>query len=255
GGFGLPARHPVVGRIEQSYAKRLLLLPEDTQLLVLAAAAEPLGDPVLLERAVGQLGIDLVAATPAAAAGLLELGPRIEDPHPPGRAAAYASAAHDDRLRVHRALAEATDPDRDADRRAWHRARGTPRPDEDVAAELERSAARAQRRGGVAAAAAFLERSAALSPDRAGRARRSLAAAEAKQLAGSPRAASKLLLAAVDGPLDVRESALAQRLRGQIALDLRRIGEVVPLLLDAANRLQSVEPDVAREAYLEALRA
>jgi DNA-binding CsgD family transcriptional regulator len=255
GGFGLPARHPVVGKIEESYAKRLLLLPAETQLLVLAAAAEPLGDPVLLQRAVQVLGIDMMASVPAVDAGLLDVRGRIEFAHPLVRSAAYGSAADDDRHRVHRALAEATDPEKDADRRAWHRARGTPRPDEDVAAELERSAGRAQARGGIAAAAAFLERAAALSPDPASRARRSLAAAEAKQLAGAPQAASRLLATAVDGPLDELENALAQRLQGQIALDLRRGREAVPFLLVAAKRLEAVAPALARDTYLEALRA
>ena len=255
GGFGLPARQPVVSKIELSYAKRLLQLPEETQLLVLAAAAEPLGDPLLLHRAAEMLALNPTASGPAVDAGLLDVAGRVEFAHPLVRSAAYRSAAADDRYRVHRALAEATDPERDPDRRAWHRARATPAPDEDVAAELERSAGRAQARGGVAAAAAFLERAADLSPDFGKRARRALRAAEAKQLAGAPQAASTLIAAALDGPLDERETALALRLKGQTALGLWRGREAVPFLLDAARLLESVEPTLAREAYLEALRA
>ena len=149
-------RPPVAGKVEQSYARRLLRLPADTRLLVLAAAAEPLGDPVLLRRAGEALGIDLAVADPAATAGLLQISGRVEFAHPLVRSASYRAAAADDRHRVHRALAEATDPEADPDRRAWHRARATPEPDEEVAAELECSAGRAQSRGGIAAAAAFL---------------------------------------------------------------------------------------------------
>ena len=255
GGFGLPAHQPVASKIEQSFAKRLLGLPGETQLIVLAAAAEPLGDPLLLHRAAETLELDLTAAEPAVDAGLLDTRGHIEFAHPLIRSAAYRSATADDRRRVHRALADATDPDRDPDRRAWHRARATAAPDEEIAAELERSAGRAEARGGVAAAAAFLGRAAALSPDLATRARRSLAAAEAKQVAGAPQAAATLLAAADDGPLDELESALAQRLRGQIALDLRRGGEALPFMLDAARRLSSLEPELARDTYLEAMRA
>jgi DNA-binding CsgD family transcriptional regulator len=255
GGFGLPERHVLLGRIEQSYAKRLLVLPDETRLLVLAAAAEPLGDLVLLHRTANLLGLELSAARAAEDAGLLEVGARVQFAHPLVRSAAYRLAAADQRRRVHRALAEATDPGRDPDRRAWHLARATSGTDEDVARELERSAGRAQARGGLAAAAAFLERAAALSPDPRTRARRTLEAADAKQLAGAPEAASTLLAAAIDGPLDERERALAQRVKGQIALDLRRVGEAAPLLLDAADRLASTEPDVARDSYLEAMRA
>ena len=239
GGFGIPARQPVGSKIEQSFAKRLQLLPAETQLLVLAAAAEPLGDPLLLHRAAENLGLDPAASGPALDAGLLDVSGRVEFAHPLVRSAAYSSATADDRQRVHRALAEATDPERDPDRRAWHRARAAPAPDENVAAELERSAGRAQARGGVAAAAAFLERASALSPDSAKRAQRALRAAEAKQLAGAPEAASTLLAVAIDGPLDELESASAQRLKGQIALDLRRGGEATPLLLEAASRLEA----------------
>jgi DNA-binding CsgD family transcriptional regulator len=255
GGFGLPVSHPIVGKIEQSYAKRIQMLPAETRLLVLAAAAEPLGDPVLLHNTAEGLGLDMAATGSAVDAGLLEVGARVEFAHPLVRSAAYRLAGSDERQRVHRALAEATDPARDPDRRVWHRARATSGPDEEVAAELERSAERAQARGGLAAAAAFLERAAALSPDAAKRARRTLEAANAKQLAGDPEAASKLLVAALDGPLDERESALAQRTKGQIALDLRRAIDAAPLLLDAARQLEAIDPSIARDTYLDAFRA
>jgi hypothetical protein len=155
GGFGVPASGRVDSRIEQSYVQRILGLPPDTQILVLAAAAEPLGDPVLLERAAGALGVGIAAAGPAVDAALLTVGARVEFGHPLVRSAAYRSAGPDDRRRVHHALAESTDPQTDPDRRAWHRARATPGTDDEVAADLERSASRAQARGGVAAAAAF----------------------------------------------------------------------------------------------------
>ena len=185
GGFGFPSNEPVAGRIEQSYVRRLKQLPSDTRLLVLAAAAEPLGNPVRLQQAAEMLGIDLAAAGPAQDGGLLELGGRVEFAHPLVRSAAYRSAAADDRRRVHRALAEATAAETDPDRRAWHRARATLGPDEEVAAELERSAGRAQARGGIAAAAAFLQRSAELTLDPARRAERALAAAQVSFQAGA----------------------------------------------------------------------
>src|SRR5215471_16186860 len=169
GGFGHPAPRAVTSKIEQSYVARLVQLPAVTRLLVLAAAAEPLGDRLLLHRAAEVLGLDLTALDDAVAAGLLEVAGRVEFAHPLVRSAAYGSADADDRYRVHRALADVTDAERDPDRRAWHRARATAGPDEDVAAELERSAGRAQGRGGVAAAAAFLQRSAELTVDPARR--------------------------------------------------------------------------------------
>ncbi|HWM20892.1 MAG TPA: AAA family ATPase, partial [Ilumatobacteraceae bacterium] len=148
GGFGFPGSQPVAGKIEQSYAQRLLQLPADTRLLVVAAAAEPLGDAVLLRRAAESLGLDMTAAHPAVEAGLVKVGARVEFAHPLVRSTAYRSATDDDRHRVHGALAAATDPETDPDRRAWHRARATPGPSEEVAEELERSAGRAQARGG-----------------------------------------------------------------------------------------------------------
>jgi DNA-binding CsgD family transcriptional regulator/tetratricopeptide (TPR) repeat protein len=251
GGFGLPSSQPVAGRIEQSYVRRLQLLPADTRLLVLTAAAEPLGDLVLLHRAAGMLGIDLAAAGPAQDDALLELGGRVEFAHPLVRSAAYRSAAADDRHRVHRALADATVTETDPDRRAWHRARATPGPDEEVAAELEGSAGRAQARGGVAAAAAFLQRSAELTVDPARRAGRALAAAQASFQAGTFDAALRLAATAEAGPLDEVQRARAGLLRGHIALAVGS-SDAAPVLLRAARRLAPFDLDLARETYLTA---
>ena len=168
GGFGLPDARPLASRIEQGFLQRVQALPRDTQLLLLAAAAEPVGDLGLLWRAAERLGIGGEAGRPAEAAGLIEIGARVRFTHPLVRSAVYRAAAPGDRRDVHRALAEATDPVLDPDRRAWHRAHATAAPDEAVAAELARSAGRAQARGGLAAAAAFLERAAELTPDPAG---------------------------------------------------------------------------------------
>ena len=253
GGFGLPSGQPVAGRVEQSYVRRLQLLPSDTQLLVLTAAAEPLGDPVLLHRAAGMLGIDLAAAGPAQDGGLLELGGRVEFAHPLVRSAAYRSAATDDRRRVHRALADATVAETDPDRRAWHRARATPGPDEEVAAELERSAGRAQARGGVAAAAAFRQRSAELTVDPAPRAERSLAAAQATFQAGAFDAALQLAAAAEAGPLDGFQRAQIDLLRGHVAFASGHgTGAAARLLLNAARQLEPFDLELARETYLVA---
>ena len=251
GGFGLPSSQPVASRIEQSYMRRLRLLPSDTQLLVLTAAAEPLGDRALLHRAAGMLGIDIAAAGPAQDGGLLELGGRVEFAHPLVRSAAYRSAATDDRHRVHRALADATVAETDPDRRAWHRARGTPGLDEEVAAELERSAGRAQARGGVAAAAAFLQRSAELTVDPARRAERALAAALASCQAGAFDAALQLAATAEAGPLDGFPRARIDLLRGNIALALGS-SDAAPLLRGAARGLEPFDLDLARETYLVA---
>jgi DNA-binding CsgD family transcriptional regulator len=250
GGFGLPGGQPVAGRIEQSYVRRLQLLPADTQLLVLTAAAEPLGDPILFHRAAGALGIDLAAAGPAQDGGLLELGGRVEFAHPLVRSAAYRSAAANDRHRVHRALADATVAETDLDRRAWHRARAAPGPDEEVAGELECSADRAQARGGVAAAAAFLQRSAELTVDPARRAERALAAAQASFQAGAFDAALRLAATAEAGPLDEFQRARVELVRGQITFASGQGSNAAPLLLKAARRLEPFDLGLARETYL-----
>ena len=187
GGFGLPSAVAVPDSVEESFRRRAGALPRETWRLLLVAAAEPLGDPVLVWRAAGRLGIGADAARPAAEAGLVEFGARVRFRHPLVRSAAYQSASVQDRQEVHRALAEATDAATDPDRRAWHLAQAAPGPDEGVASELERSAGRAQTFGGLAAAAAFLERAAVLTPDPAQRAGRALAAAQAKAQAGRVR--------------------------------------------------------------------
>jgi DNA-binding CsgD family transcriptional regulator len=252
GGFGLPGSQPVVSKIEQSYARRLLQLPSDTRLLVLAAAAEPLGDPVLLHRAAETLGVDMAAVSPAVDAGLLQVGGRVEFAHPLVRSAAYRAAAAEDRHRVHRALAEATDAETDPDRRAWHLAQATPGPGEEVAAELERSAGRAQARGGVAAAAAFLQRAVALTVDPARRAERALAAAQATLQAGAFEAALGLLATAEAGPLDEFQRARVELMRGHVAFASGLLGDAPALLLKAGRRLEPFDLELARRTYLTA---
>src|SRR5947207_676099 len=255
GGFGLPDTMSLTGRLEQVFAGRAESLPPDSRQLMLVAAAEPLGDVTLLWRAARRLGLGPEAAAPAEAAGLVEFGVRVRFRHPLVRSAAYRAASPPERREVHRALADAIDGDAYPDRRAWHRAHATAGLDETVAAELERSAARAQRRGGVAAAAAFLQRAAELTPDPARRGARALAGAAAKLEAAAPGAASALLDAAELCPLDDYQRARSQRLRAQIAFSLSRGSDALPLLLDAAKRLAGFGTGLAHETYLEAFSA
>jgi DNA-binding CsgD family transcriptional regulator len=255
GGFGFPGGVSRSTSIEESFERRLDALPSETRRLVLVAAAEPLGDPLLVWRAAELLGIPARAATPAAEAGLLDFGARVQFRHPLVRSAAYRSAPQGERQDAHRALAEATDPKVDPDRQAWHRAEAALGPDEDLASELERSACRAQRRGGLAASAAFLERAATLTPEPARRAERLLAAARAKRDAGAPEAALGLLVAVEAGPLDALRTAEVERLRGHLALMERRGNVAARLLLSAARRLEPLDAELARETHLESLGA
>ena len=228
GGFGLPRALP--GRIEDSFRRRVDALPAQARRLLLLAAADPTGDPVLVWRAAGRLGIGTLAAGPAAEAGLAEFGARVQFRHPLVRSAVYQSSSVQERQEVHQALAEATDPRTDPDRRAWHRAQAAAGPDEEVAAELEASAGRAQARGGLAAAAAFCERAALLTPDPARRAGRTLVAAQASLRAGAFGKALELLAMAEAGPLDDLQGTRADWLRGQIAF-ASGPGSDAPLLL------------------------
>jgi DNA-binding CsgD family transcriptional regulator len=255
GGFGLPSAGPLPGRIEESFRRQLDGLPEQTRRLLALAAADPSGDPLLVWRAAARLGIPVQAGTAAAGAGLVEFGPRVRFRHPLVRSAAYRWAPVQQIQEVHAALAQATDPAADPDRRAWHRAQAAAGPDEEVAAELERSAGRAQRRGGLAAAAAFLDRAALLTPDPNRRAQRLLAAARANRDAGELDAALGLLVAAEAGPLNARQAAQIEHLHGQIAFDQGRGTDGARLLLSAAQRLEPLDAALARETYLEAIWA
>jgi DNA-binding CsgD family transcriptional regulator len=255
GGFGLSGGPAVPGRIEQSYRERLAPLPPSTRLLLLVAAAEPGGNPVLVWRAAAGLGIGPDAAASAADLGLVDFGAQVRFSHPLVRSAVYRAGAPEERRRVHRALAEATDADVDPDRRAWHCAQAAAGLDEDVAAMLERSAGRARARGGLAAGAAFHERAAELTPDLRRRAQRALLAAQGKHQAGAPDAALRLLAMAQAGPLDEHERARARLLHAQITFAMTRGRDAPPLLLEAARRLEPLDPRLARETYLEAFAA
>jgi DNA-binding CsgD family transcriptional regulator len=255
GGFGLPDAVTSAGSVEESFMQRVRALPPETQRLLLIAAAEPVGDVSLLWRAAEKLGIAGTAGRPAEEAALIEIGIRVRFRHPLVRSAAYHAAPLQERREVHRALAEATDPAVDPDRRAWHRAQAAAEPDEAVADELLRSAARAQARGGVAAAAAFLERAAELTPDPAGRGRRAVAAAQAKFDAAASDSALELLATAELAPLDELQRARLERLRAEIAFARTRGREAPALLLGAAQRLDPIDAELARETHLEAMAA
>jgi DNA-binding CsgD family transcriptional regulator len=255
GGFGLSGADGLSGRIEDSFRRRLAQLSSDQRRFALLAAAEPLGDPGLLRRATERLRIHVDAMDPAAFDGLLQWGTLLTFRHPLVRSATYRSASPDERRAAHRALADVTDPVVDPDRRAWHLAEAAAGPDEEIATELERSAGRAQARGGLAAAAAFLERAAGLTPEPAVRAVRSLAAAEAKLRAGAPEAAWQLLSAAQAGPLGELHAARLDLLHAQIAYAQNRGDDAPPLLLRAAQQLEPLDLRLARDTYLDALAA
>jgi DNA-binding CsgD family transcriptional regulator len=255
GGFALPGALSLSGRIEESFLKRLEALPAETQRLLLVAAAEPTGDPFLLWRAAERLGISGTALEPAESTALIEIDSRVRFRHPLVRSAVYRTARPNERRQVHRALADATDARLDPDRRAWHLAEAATGPDEDVAAELERAAGRAQARGGLAAAAAFLERAATLTSKPSRRAERALAAAQTKYEAGALEDALALLGTAEAAAMDDAQRARLHLLRAQIAFAAQRGGDAPRLLLGAARELEAVDPDRARTTYLEALEA
>ena len=255
GGFGLPEALPLERRIEDRFAQRLEALPADTRWLLLVAAADPTGDPALVWRAAARLGLTGAALEPLAGADLIEIGARVRFRHPLVRSAVYRAAAPAERRRVRGALAEATDPRVDPDRRAWHLAEATAGPDESVACALERAAGRAQARGGLSAAAVFLERAAALTPHPVRRSQRALAAAQTKYEAGALDDAVALLAIAETGDVNDLQRARVHLLRAQIAFALQRGGDAPKLLLEAARALEEVDSNRARTTYLEALEA
>jgi DNA-binding CsgD family transcriptional regulator len=254
GGFGLPhtGTRPdrIEHKIEQSFLARIEELPEQSRLLLLTAAAEPVGDPTLVWRAADRLGVTPATALDDEMDRLLSFDVRVLFRHPLVRSAVYRAAKEEDRRAVHLALAAVTDPQVAPDRRAWHLATAATAPDEAVAAELERSADRAQARGGLAAAAAFLQRSVALTIDATRRAERAVAAADASVRAGDLDAARRLVDLA---ELDARSEFLrvrAQLVRGRIAYTAGVTTEAPAMLLAAAQRLEPFDMDLARETYL-----
>jgi DNA-binding CsgD family transcriptional regulator len=255
GGFGLPAATNLPRHLEDLYLRRVGELPEATQRLLLLAAAEPTGDPALIWRAAHWLGVDKTSLPPAEDAELVEIRARARFRHPLVRSAVYRAATPSERRAAHRALANAMDPETDADRFVWHRAQAAVGVDEEVAAELERSADRAQARGGAAAAAAFLARAAELTPDPAERGRRALAAAHAKVDAGASDAGLELLATAELAPLSELQRARSERLHAEITFQRTRGSEAPRLLLNAARRLEPLDVPMARETYLEAMTA
>ena len=255
GGFGQPNLVPLAGRIEESFLRRLEDLPAESRLLLLVAAAEPVGDPAVMWRAATRLGIPSTALNSAARAELLDVGARVRFRHPLVRSAVYGSASDPDRQRAHRALADVTDAALEPDRRAWHRAQATREPDEHVAEELERSAGRAQARGGLAAAAAFLGRAAELTADPARRAERMLAAARVNLRAGAFDEALALLGAAEAGPLDELGLARLNLLQAEVAFAQDRGSDAPAMLLEAARRFETLDARLSRETYLDAWSA
>jgi len=255
GGFGLPTAALIPGGMQENFRRRVEVLPDQTRRLLLIAAAEPLGDPALVWGAAARLGILADAAVPATEAGLVEFGTRVRFRHPLVRSAVYGAACPQQRQEMHAALAEATDPLHDPDRRAWHRASAAPGPDEEVAAELVRSAGRAQARGGMAAAAAFLERATTLTLDPARRTERALEAASAKIRAGAFGEARRLLAIAEAGPLSDFQQARIDMMGAELAFLTNRGSEAPPLLLKAARRLEPIDPELSRATYLQALSA
>jgi AAA ATPase domain len=251
GGFGYLDAKGLPTRLEDTFQRRLEAVPDDARLLLLVAAAEPVGNPLLVWRAAERLGIESAAAD-ANLDGLLTIEESVTFRHPLVRSALYRTAPVAQRRAVHLALAEATAREVDPDRRAWHLAAAASGPDEEVALELERSAGRAQARGGVAAAAAFLQRAVALTTDPVRRAERAIAAAEASFLAGAFDAALGLATAAETGALDEFQRARVDLLRGNVAFASGQISDAAPLLLKAARRIEPLDPELARETYLTA---
>src|SRR4051812_44481455 len=251
GGFGLVEAQGLAGRIEESFVRRVETLSDDAQCVLLVAAAEPVGDPLLLLAASERLGV-AISAVDAETDGLLAFGERVTFRHPLVRSAVYRTATREQRREVHLALAEATDRTVDPDRRAWHLATAAAGPDEAVAAALEQPAGRAQARGGLAAAAAFLHRSVVLSGDPEQRVRRALAAAQASLHAGIFEGALELLALVEASTPDELQAAHAELLRGQIAFASSMGPTAPPLLLEAARRLERLDPELARDTYLDA---
>lgn len=254
-GFTAPNDGSRTSEIDAAFRQRVAELPTSARRLLTLAAAEPTGDPFVFWRAADMLGLAPLDATTAVDAGLISIGVRVSFRHPSVRKASYGAGPLCERQAAHRALAEATDPDVDPDLRAWHRALGSPGPDDEIAEALDRAASRARARGGFPATAALLERSVALSATPKHRADRMLAAASAHLETGSLERAGCLLAAAEDCPLDDMDRAQLDMLRARQAILRNDLAAGAALHERAAQRLESLDLDLAFAAYLEAMGA
>ena len=251
----LPEPLPIGRRLQQRFVAQVRGLPADTQTVLLLAAAESSGDPVVVWRAARQLGLEQDAVAAAEAARLLVVGRQILFRHPLIRSAIYHSAPAAERRRIHAALAAATDATVHPSRRAWHRAYSTMEPDEDVAAELAQAGKHAQRRGSHASAAALYTRAAELTPDHGLRAGRLIAAARHSLIAGAPDRAQTLLDEAMPGLKDPLRRARARSLEGGVRFALGQGGETASILLEAARSMAPSDVTLARQTLLGALEA
>ncbi|MEU4556943.1 AAA family ATPase [Actinoplanes sp. NPDC023936] len=255
GGFGVPGTARLPRTLEVGFQDRLERLPAQARRFLLVASADPTGDPVVVWRAARHLGLDPVAASHGVDAGLIQIDIRIRFRHPLVRSAIYESATVDDRRAVHDALAVATDPLVDPERRAWHAAQAAAEPDEQLADELERLANRARSRGGLAASGAFLEQAAALTPDTGSQARRLLAAARARHECGDFGRALRLVAAAEATVQDPVLQARAQVVRARVAFDRGRDEPAVRGLIAAARAIGPFDVLFGRDVLFDALAA
>jgi hypothetical protein len=251
----LPDPLPINQLIEPRFLRQVRLLPPDTQLILLVAAAEPEGDPDVLRRAGNGLGLSITAIERAVEEGLLISHPRIEFRHPLVRSAVYSGATIDDRRRAHRALAAVMELDGRSDRRALHMALGAVGPDENIAAALEQSAIQARSRGGYIAESSLLVRSSSLTPDPERQARRLLVAAHAAFLAGNARYSESLLHQARPHLVNPIDQAQAHRLDGDLRYPMGQPHLGASILIGAARAFEPHDRVLSHSALLEAFVA
>jgi DNA-binding CsgD family transcriptional regulator len=252
GRAGRPEPLPLGQRLQEHFLRQVRSLPPDAQAFALLAAADPGGERGRLWRAAAQAGLDPdTAAAETAEAGVLEFpGSSVRFRYPLLRSAVYHGASAVDRRQAHRAWSEESHQDL----RAWHLAAAATAPDEELAAELQQTAERAGTRGGYAARAALLRRSAELTPDDADRARREVAVAEARLMAGDPVGAQDMLGGAGPRLTGVTARSQAHRLEGAIRFAQGDPAESARILASASQALAD-DDRMARDTMLLALHA
>jgi DNA-binding CsgD family transcriptional regulator/tetratricopeptide (TPR) repeat protein len=255
GRFPLPPHLPVGRRVDTHFLAQVAMLSPHARTVLLVAAASSDDEPTTAWRAAALLGVAAESVDSAVAQGILSVVPRISFRHPLIRSAVYDGATSEERHRVHAALAEVADRDGHDDQAAWHRAAAVTTPEEVIAAGLQASGVRAQRRGGYTMQAAFLTRAAELSPDARGRALRYLGAAEAHLAAGEGSLAETVLDLATPG-LDAAGMHVAvQRMRAAVAVFFSRHKDAPAILLDAASRVEATDVSLLRQILFDAMQA